>query len=332
MKHTRKQILESIAYWQKQLELGNYKKLNESEEFKKIDDIVEYLKDKKLKWTKVVKFQRIEAKQSDGGEEIETIGSDGNKETKRTTKKGDWIVNNVSNKENKWIIDDKTFKKKYEEDKNGVYKPKGGPMLAAKVSDCEDAGVEFAPPNWGGDVIKIKNDGWFMKDPSNEKDIYAISKKDFDSTYKPEKSSSLNESKIADFFGKLFKTKKFLAKQAELQKAETEKFMKEHPLAAVAKKMSDESRYLMIKFTNADIENDGYPIDVSKKADCIVVRYVDNVNHRYDDIQDEKEKIMKFAKACGCSDDCEFYAINNYMAVIMPKLNKEWCITQVNEY
>ena len=29
-----------------------------------------------------------------------------------------------------------------------------------------------------------KADGWFMKDPSNEKDIYAISKKDFDATYK----------------------------------------------------------------------------------------------------------------------------------------------------
>lgn len=183
--YTEKQITEAIAYWEKQLQLGNYKKVNESsEEFEKIDDIVKYLEDKKLKWIKVVKFQRLNAVQSEGGEEVETVGSDGNVETKRTTKKGDWIVNNVSNKDNKWIIDDKTFKKKYEEEKDGVYKPKGGPMLAAKISDCMDKGVEFAPPNWGGDVIKIKNDGWFMKDPSNEKDIYAISKKDFDSTYK----------------------------------------------------------------------------------------------------------------------------------------------------
>lgn len=30
MKYTRKQIMESIKYWQKQLKLGNYKKLNES--------------------------------------------------------------------------------------------------------------------------------------------------------------------------------------------------------------------------------------------------------------------------------------------------------------
>ena len=161
------------------------KKLNESDDvFEKIDDIVKYLKDKKIKWINVVKFQRLNAVQSKGGEEVETVGSDGNVETKRKTNKGDWIVNNVSNKDNKWIIDDKTFKKKYEEEKDGVYKPKGGPMLAAKISDCTDKCVEFAPPNWGGDVIKVKNDGWFMKDPSNEKNIYAISKNDFDATYK----------------------------------------------------------------------------------------------------------------------------------------------------
>lgn len=197
-KYTKKQIVEAINYWKKQLELGNYKKVNESSsEFKKIDDIVEYLAGKKdLKWIKVFKFQRINAKQSEGGEEIETVGSDGNKETKRTTKKGDWVVNNVSNPDNKWIIDDKTFKKKYEEEgKDGVYKPKGGEMLAAKVADCEENGVEFAPPNWGGDVIKIKNDGYFMKDPKNEKDIYAISNDDFESTYKPvsERGKKLSE-------------------------------------------------------------------------------------------------------------------------------------------
>ena len=183
--YTRKQIVESINYWKKQLKAGNYKKLDESDgEFEKIDDIAKYLKGKKLKWTKVVKFQRLNAVQSEGGEEVETVGSDGNVETKRKTKKGDWIVNNVSSKDNKWIIDDKTFKKKYEEEENGVYKPKGGQMLAAKIADCTGKGVEFAPPNWGGDVIKVKNDGWLMKDPSNEEDIYAISKKDFDSTYK----------------------------------------------------------------------------------------------------------------------------------------------------
>ena len=155
-----------------------------SNDFVKIDDIVSYLDEKKPKWIKVVKFQRLNAYQSDGSEEIETIGSDGNVETRRKTKRGDWVVNNISNPDNKWIIDDKTFKKKYEEEKKGVYKPKGGLMLAAKVSDCEDSGVEFAPPNWGGDIIKIKNDGYFMKDPTNQKDIYAISKDDFESTYK----------------------------------------------------------------------------------------------------------------------------------------------------
>lgn len=161
--------------------------LEESDSVEKIDDIVKYLASKKLKWVKVFKFQRLEAVQSKGGEEVETVGSDGNVETKRTTKKGDWIVNNVSNKDNRWIISDETFKKKYEKEADGIYKPKGGLMLAAKIADCTDKDVEFAPPNWGGDTITVKNDGWFMKDPSNEKDIYAISKKDFDSTYKIKK-------------------------------------------------------------------------------------------------------------------------------------------------
>ena len=169
------------------LTVGQLKRLiresiNESVE--KIDDIVSYLKDRDMKWKEVYKFQRLNAVQSNGGEEVETVGSDGNKETKRTTKKGEWIVNNVSNPNNKWIIDDATFIRKYEKEKENVYKPKGSVMLAAEISEVSNDDISFAPPMWGGDVITIKNDGYFMKDPKNEKDIYAISKADFDSTYK----------------------------------------------------------------------------------------------------------------------------------------------------
>lgn len=39
-KYTKKQILESIKYWQKQLKLGNYKKLNEDVEEIQLLDIV----------------------------------------------------------------------------------------------------------------------------------------------------------------------------------------------------------------------------------------------------------------------------------------------------
>ena len=33
-KYTKKQIIEAIAYWQKQLDLGNYRKINEGSETK----------------------------------------------------------------------------------------------------------------------------------------------------------------------------------------------------------------------------------------------------------------------------------------------------------
>ena len=171
------------------------KSLNESDgEFEKIDDIVAFLDDKDVKWKKATKTKPVNAVQAKGGEKVKTVGSDGNEETSRTAKEGDWIVNNVGNPDNKWIIDGGTFSRKYKADdkKKGQYIPWDGkknapppPMLAAKVSDVVKGGkgVKFAPPNWGGDVIQIKNDGWFMKDPNNEKDIYAISKLDFDSSY-----------------------------------------------------------------------------------------------------------------------------------------------------
>ena len=48
--YTRKQIVEAIAYWKKQLRAGNYKKLNESKEDyeAKIREAYEYAKSKNL--------------------------------------------------------------------------------------------------------------------------------------------------------------------------------------------------------------------------------------------------------------------------------------------
>ena len=152
-------------------------------------------------------------------------------------------------------------------------------------------------------------------------------------------SKQLNEGKIADFFGKLFKTKKFLAKQAELEKAAQEKadaeFAKKHPLAEVAQKMDNESANYICRFTNADVENDGYPRDMSAKMDCIAVRIygVDTVgvDRVHIDIEDDKDAIMKLFKQCGGPDNCEFYVINGLMGIIMPKISEEVFINKVNE-
>ena len=46
-KYTKKQITEAIAYWEKQLKAGNYKKVNESDGMKKVTftDYIEYDED-----------------------------------------------------------------------------------------------------------------------------------------------------------------------------------------------------------------------------------------------------------------------------------------------
>ena len=150
-------------------------------------------------------------------------------------------------------------------------------------------------------------------------------------------SEEVNESKISDFFGKLFQTKKFLAKQAELEKAAQEKadaeFAKKHPLAEVAQKMDKASSDYVCRFTNADIENDGYPWDMTDKMDCIAVRYwsADPLTpDRGTNIKDDKDDIMQLFKQCGGPDNCEFYAIKSFMAVIIPK-HSGWSIKDVHE-
>ena len=145
----------------------------------------------------------------------------------------------------------------------------------------------------------------------------------------------LNESKIGDFFGKLFRTEKFKQKQKELEKAAKEEdrmeFEKQHPLAAVARKMQENDHYLSIRFTNVDIENDGYPVEASRNADCIVVEYTDDENYRYDDMRKDEKKILELVKRCGYHDKCEFYPIDDTMAVVMPKTAGNWYIKKINE-
>lgn len=141
----------------------------------------------------------------------------------------------------------------------------------------------------------------------------------------------VDEGKIGDFFGKLFQTKKFLAKQRELEKAANAEFEKQHPLAAVAKKLSENENYFLFRFTNVDVENDGYPVEASGKADCIVVRYIDPVTNRYDDIKDDEEKILKLVKKYGYQGECVFQPVNSGMAVVMPKSAGNWYVTNINE-
>ncbi len=136
------------------------------------------------------KFQRINARpvEDPNGEDIDTVLKDGTIERKGLhLPQGYYNVNNVGGTEH-WGIDPKTFAKKYEADptQNGVYKPKGGPMLA---SSPLKRNTSFQAP-WGG-RMDMKAGSRILQDPNNPKDTYGIGGNEFDSTYKFDESRNI---------------------------------------------------------------------------------------------------------------------------------------------
>lgn len=154
--------------------------LYEADGFKNVDNLNDYVASNGLQMRQASKFQRINARPAQEGERITTIASDGVGETRNVAEQGDWVVNNVSNPDNQWIIDGKTFAKKYVpvNGQQGVYMPKGGPMNAAQINEP----ISFTAP-WG-ERMNIDKGGYILQDPNNPNDIYGISGKDFDSTYR----------------------------------------------------------------------------------------------------------------------------------------------------
>ena len=78
---------------------------------------------------------------------------------------------------NEWIIDDATFKKKYEMDEQvpGVFKPKGQNQVFVQIPD------NITLEQWGSEM-NIAAGGFINITDSN--DMYGISKRDFEDTYK----------------------------------------------------------------------------------------------------------------------------------------------------
>lgn len=159
--------------------------------YKKVDVlsyVSEKIKDGSLSFNEAVKFKRIIAVQGNPEDKIKTILADGTVETEERvvgidekTGQPNWVVKNVCGHE-MWIITDSVFKKKYELDpeQEGVYKPKGGVMLAAQI----DEDLEITPPMWGGDIQRVNAGGYLLMDPTNPTDVYAIGEDEFNDTYK----------------------------------------------------------------------------------------------------------------------------------------------------
>ena len=141
-----------------------------------------------------VKFARIAARRGVEGEEIVTYTQNGEIEKVDTvkvdpeTKEVGWVVTKLDENgevvvdefghKNEWIVDAKTFAKKYELDETktgGVYKPKGGPQIFVPIV------MDVILEQWGSEM-KIEAGGWL--NITNAGDIYGISQRDFEDTYK----------------------------------------------------------------------------------------------------------------------------------------------------
>ncbi|SRR5574344_1413480 len=170
------------------------------EEFKKVE-VVSYVKQGLENGTMIPKqaekFARIIAKQGNSGETVVSwsCDSEGNEieekvaqvEVDKETNNPGWIATKVdesgniivdsNNHPNQWIIDDTTFKKKYEIDPDNLElcRPKGGPQTFVQIDD------NIILNQWGADM-KIAAGGYI--NITNADDMYGISERDFDDTYK----------------------------------------------------------------------------------------------------------------------------------------------------
>jgi len=177
--------------------------LNEADSFKQVDNLNDYVTSNGLQMKPASKFQRVNAQSGKsyinqygkqngmdkrqigrmvrrGGAPLSTVAGDGTQETNNIVTKNHTVLNNVGNTANRWAAETPTFNRKYEQDptRQGVYKPKGGPMNAAQINEP----ISFTAP-WG-ERMNVDKGGYILQDPNNPNDIYGISGKDFDSTYK----------------------------------------------------------------------------------------------------------------------------------------------------
>lgn len=164
-------------------------------------DVLKYVKEGLLNGSlipiKAMKFARIIARQGVAGEEVISwsVDKDSNEvkekvnvvqidpETNepgfvvtKASENGEVIVDNNGHL-NEWIIDYKTFKKKYEVDPDNpnLFRPVGGIQTFVQIND------NIILNQWGSDM-KIAKGGYI--NITNLEDIYGISERDFLDTYK----------------------------------------------------------------------------------------------------------------------------------------------------
>ena len=149
------------------------------------NQLLDYLEKNKSNIKHYRKFAKVKARQSAGGEQVQTKLNDRNESEVRTTQPNDWVVSNIESQGENQIVDDKTFRKRYDvaNPKGDIYSPKAAEFFGVVYNGEK---ISFAPPNWGGDIMHIEK-GYMIGGPNpNEfnKDFYGIDPVAFSKTYK----------------------------------------------------------------------------------------------------------------------------------------------------
>ena len=170
------------------------------ENYKKVDTVKyvsEGIKSGMLVPVQAVKYARIVARPGVLGEEIISwsVDSEGNEVKERvskvstdaTTGNPGWVVTKVdemgntiidkNGHSNQWIIEDSKFVKKYEVDPENpaLFRPTGGVQVFVEIPE------DLTLFQWGGEY-NIARGGYI--NITNPDDMYGISERDFDDTYR----------------------------------------------------------------------------------------------------------------------------------------------------
>ena len=157
------------------------------------ESIVEKLKPFRENARVYKKFKKVYARSGKLNEEILTYTSDG-LETKNIVKKGDMVVQNMTNAKEQYIVPLVKFNKKYSfyekyNDEWSIYMPKG--EIKAVLVDkklLKELGINekefYIKTAWNEKMIVKEND--YLVSPIDMSEVYRIAKTEFFETYRQE--------------------------------------------------------------------------------------------------------------------------------------------------
>lgn len=136
------------------------------------------------------KKRHILAKKAQGGEKISTVTADG-PETTNEAEAGDYIVQNLTEAGEQYVVPAAEFLKKYEP--SGANAPEGfreyrstGKIVAieltpGRLKDLGLPGEFYFATDWGETMVAKKGD--FMGGPADLSELYRLARKEFFETY-----------------------------------------------------------------------------------------------------------------------------------------------------